>query len=168
MPEHSVRFYQALQQRGVPAQAFFHQGGHGGPPPLARMNRWFTRYLYGVENGVEQDPRAWIVRERARMDEPTSYPDYPNPAAAPVTLFPTRGGAAIGGLAPSRLPDQGHEHLVDDASIRGEALAAAAQSPNRLLYASPVLQAPVHLSGFARITLRMAADRAAANLSVWL
>ena len=29
------------------------------------MNRWFTRYLYGVENGVENDPKAWIMREAA-------------------------------------------------------------------------------------------------------
>ena len=27
------------------------------------MNRWFTRYVMGVENGVENDPEAWIVRE---------------------------------------------------------------------------------------------------------
>ncbi|HEX6069368.1 MAG TPA: CocE/NonD family hydrolase, partial [Longimicrobiaceae bacterium] len=65
MPEHSVRVFEALKARGVPVQAYFHQGGHGGPPPLERMNRWFTRYLYDVENGVERDPRAWIAREGA-------------------------------------------------------------------------------------------------------
>ena len=27
------------------------------------INRWFTRYLYGVQNGVENEPRTWIVRE---------------------------------------------------------------------------------------------------------
>ena len=62
VPEHSVRIYEALKGR-VPLQAYFHQGGHGGAPPLEMMNKWFTRYLYGVENGVEKDPKAWIVRE---------------------------------------------------------------------------------------------------------
>ncbi len=62
VPEHSVRIYEALKGR-VPLQAYFHQGGHGGAPPLEMMNKWFTRYLYGVENGVEQEPKAWIVRE---------------------------------------------------------------------------------------------------------
>jgi len=168
MAEHSALLYESLEERGVPVQCYFHQGGHGGPPPLAQMNRWFTRYLYGIENGVEKDPRAWIVREHARSDEPTPYADYPNPAAAPVTLYPTRGGAELGGLAPKRAPDQGRETLRDDASISGAELAAAAQSESRLLYASPVLEGPVHLSGVGRVSLRLAADRPAANVSVWV
>ena len=168
MAEHSALLYESLEERGVPVQCYFHQGGHGGPPPLAQMNRWFTRYLYGIENGVEKDPRAWIVREHARSDEPTPYADYPNPAAAPVTLYPTRGGAELGGLAPKRAPDQGRETLRDDASISGAELVAAAQSGNRLLYASPVLEGPVHLSGVGRVSLRLAADRPAANVSVWV
>ena len=112
VPEHSVRIYEALKGR-VPLQAYYHQGGHGGAPPLEMMNKWFTRYLYGVQNGVENDPKAWIVREaprraagattgatarqRRRADAgggrgrgatppPTPYADYPNPDAAPVTL----------------------------------------------------------------------------------
>jgi predicted acyl esterase len=65
IPEHSVRISQALEARGVPVQEYFHQGGHGGNPPLPFMNRWFTRYLYGIQNGVENDPQAWVVRESA-------------------------------------------------------------------------------------------------------
>lgn len=168
MPDHSVRLYLALAERGVPVQCFFHQGGHGGPPPLAQMNRWFTRYLYGVENDVERDPKAWIVREGARIGQPTPYPDYPNPAAAPVALYPTKGGAALGGLATARSGAEGSEGWTDDASIKGAALAAADSSPHRLLYASPVLSEPVHLSGYGHLRLRLAADRPAANLSIWL
>jgi len=168
MPDHSVRLYRALAERGVPVQCFFHQGGHGGPPPLTQMNRWFTRYLYGVENGVERDPKAWIVREGARMNAPTPYPDYPNPAAAPVALYPTKGGAGLGGLATARSGAEGREGWTDDASIQGAALAAADSSAHRLLYASPVLSEPVHLSGYGHVRLRLAADRPAANLSIWI
>jgi X-Pro dipeptidyl-peptidase len=168
MAEHSVLFYKAVEERGVPAQCYFHQGGHGGPPPLAQMNRWFTRYLHGIENGVEKDPRAWIVREHVRPDEPTSYAAFPNPDAIPVSLFPGRGGAELGGLSAERATGQGHETLRDDASIPGAKLAAAPKSENRLLYAAPVLEEPVHLSGIGRITLRLAANRPAANVSVWL
>jgi X-Pro dipeptidyl-peptidase len=168
MAEHSVRLYQALEQRGVPVQCYFHQGGHGGPPPMAMMNRWFTRYLCGVENGVEKDPRAWVVREHARPSEPTPYADYPNPAAAPVMLYPTKGGATLGGLASKRAPAQGKETLADDASIPGPKLAAAETSPNRLLFASAELKEPVHLSGFGHVTLRLAANKPAANVSIWI
>ncbi len=167
MPEHSWRISRALRERGVPVQIYYHQGGHGGPPPLERMNRWFTRYLYGIDNGVENDPRAWIVREGDR--EPTPYPDYPHPEAEGVKLRPRAGGNGVGLLT----VDDGSvenvvEALTDDVGRTGAALASAAASSNRLLYATPELVKDVHLSGVASVTLRVAANAPAANLSVWL
>jgi predicted acyl esterase len=64
VPEHSVRIYNALKGQ-VPLQSYFHQGGHGGAPPLVLQNKWFSRYLYGIANGVETDPKAWVAREAA-------------------------------------------------------------------------------------------------------
>lgn len=168
MPEHSVRVYQALKERGVPAQIYFHQGGHGGPPPLERMNRWFTRYLYGVKSDVEEDPRAWIVREGAARTNPTPYADYPNPAATPVRLRPVAGGESAGGLQRTLDGGQGTESLTDDVSWSGAQLAAAARSPHRLLYATPPLREAVHISGMPRIRIAVAASKPAANLTVWL
>merc|ERR1739841_260537 len=86
VPEHSVRILEAVKKKGLPWQAFFHQGGHGGPPPMKMMNRWFTRYLHGVEKNVEDDPKSWIVRDNKERDKPTSYPEYPHPEAAAVTM----------------------------------------------------------------------------------
>jgi X-Pro dipeptidyl-peptidase len=168
MPEHSVRIVEALKARGVPVQMYFHQGGHGGAPPLELMNRWFTRYLHGVENGVEDDPRAWIVRENADRNQPTPYPDYPHPDAAPVTLRPTAGAPGTGGLIAGAPGRQGTETLVDNVSFGGSALATAEYTNHRLMYATPVLMDSVHISGTPRITIRVAASRPAANLSVWL
>lgn len=168
MPEHSVRIYAALKRKGVPVMAYFHQGGHGGPPPMALMNRWFTRFLYGIDNGVENDPRSWIVREDDRKSNPTPYPDYPHPDATAVALQLSSGGGATGGLGITRPGDQGEESLVDDASVAGAALAKAERSPHRLLYATPELSGPVHISGTAKLTIRVAADAKAANLSVWV
>jgi X-Pro dipeptidyl-peptidase len=168
MPEHSVRIYEALKERGVPAQIYFHQGGHGGPPPLERMNRWFTRYLYGVENGVEADPRSWIVREGAERTDPTPYAEYPNPAAELVALRPLAGGTGVGELILGAGTRQGTETLVDDVSFSGSMLAQADSTPHRLLYATDVLQEAVHLSGTAKVRVIVAASKPAANLSIWL
>jgi X-Pro dipeptidyl-peptidase len=168
MPEHSVKVFEFLRAKGVPAQAYFHQGGHGGPPPLELMNRWFTRYLYGVENGVEDDPRTWIVREGHHPHQPTPYPDYPNPAASPVTLYPGSGGIRGGSLSLDRTPGQGAETLVDNFSFSGASLARAEWTEHRLLYLTPELSEPVHISGTPVVSLSVAADAPAANLSVWL
>ncbi|MDA0328592.1 MAG: Xaa-Pro dipeptidyl-peptidase [Gemmatimonadetes bacterium] len=168
MPEHSYRIYRALEERGVPAQIYYHQGGHGGPPPLDMMNRWFTRHLYDVDNGVEQDPRAWIVREGAATNAPTPYADYPNPEAESVVLRPQAGGNGVGLLSLGSTESQGVESLADDVSIDGAGHARASESSHRLLYATPELAQDVHLSGVASVTVRLAASADAANLSVWL
>jgi predicted acyl esterase len=65
MTKNAAQFYDALKKQGVPHMFYFHQGGHGGAPPDVLVNYWFTRYLYGVENGVESLPRSWVVREAA-------------------------------------------------------------------------------------------------------
>ena len=91
MISHSSRFIKVLEEKGVPLQIYFHQGGHGGEPPFAMMNKWFTRYLFGVENNVENDPRAWIVREKDDKLKPTPYADYPNPDSSPVEFFLSPG-----------------------------------------------------------------------------
>lgn len=168
MPIHSVYVAKRLQRNGVPVQMYFHQGGHGGPPPLELMNRWFTRYLYDVQNGVENDPKAWIVREGDARDKPTPYPDYPLPDAAGVTLHPTGGGNGVGGLsmsAPATPPVETLTDLVDSSSI---ALAQMAQSEHRLVYATPELTQPLHISGTPRVTVRVAVNKPAANLTVYL
>ena len=168
MPEHSVRIYAALKQKGIPCMAYFHQGGHGGPPPLPLRNRWFTRFLYGIDNGVEKDPKAWIVREDDSARDPTPYADYPHPGAARVVLHPTAGGRGQGGLSLQAEPDGTEEVIVDDVKQDGATLAKAEQSPHRLLFVSPELTSPLHISGTPRLTIRLAADKPAANLSVWL
>jgi X-Pro dipeptidyl-peptidase len=168
MPEHSYRIYRAARDKGLPCRIYYHQGAHGGPPPLALMNRWFTRYLYGIENGVENEPHAYIVREGAKPSEPTPYEDYPNPAARAVRLHPSGDGRQVGRLASSSVPHQGPAMLVDDASIRAQDLAKAASSQHRLLFATDALAEPVHVSGVPRLTIKLACNKPAANLSVLL
>ena len=167
VPEHSVRIAMAIKGQ-VPLQFYFHQGGHGGAPPLEMMNKWFTRYLYGVQNGVEKDPKSWIVREGAPATTPTPYADYPNPDASAVTLYPAAGGGGVGSLGVTAVSKSLSEKIVDDVQFSGAVLAKAESSPNRLMYATPVLTAPVHLSGVSRVTITLASSKPAANLSVWL
>ncbi len=167
MPEHSRRIAAALEAQGVPVQTYYHQGGHGGPPPLRLVNRWFTRWVLGVENGVENDPKAWIVREGDDRLDPTPYPSYPHPEAEGVTLRPGGDGRWTGTLAIGP-PEEGTGVVVDNFSFGGDQLARAEWSSHRLLYATDPLARDLHLSGAPTVRIRMAADRPAVNLSVWL
>jgi X-Pro dipeptidyl-peptidase len=167
MPEHSLHIFDELKRRGVPTQVYLHQGGHGGPPPLEMRNRWFTRYLYGIDNGVEDDPRAFVVREGADRGDPTAYADYPNPDSEPVQLYPSAGGAGVGTLTLAGASG-GIETFADDVTVSGGELATAEASPHRLLYATAPLSEDVHLSGTPFVRLKLAADAPGTNLSVWL
>jgi len=168
MSEHSFRIVKALQGKGVPVQIYYNQAGHGGPPPHSMMNRWFTHYLHGIDNGVEHDPVAWIVRENDENDNPTPYQNYPNPDATPVTLYLTSGAPERGSLVTNPVSGQGKETLVDNFSFSGSALAQAEWTNHRLIYVTPVLSEKVHISGIANITIKLASSKPAANLSVWL
>jgi X-Pro dipeptidyl-peptidase len=168
MPSHSTHVYRELRKKGVPARLYLHQGGHGGDPPFEQMNRWFTRWLYEVDNGAERDPAFIIAREGGKRSEPTDYADWPNPAAAPVTLRPRAGGLGVGALVADAAPEDAKETITDDVAKSGTSLAKAAKSEHRLLYALPTLSAPLHLSGTPKLTIRLACDKPAANVSVWL
>src|SRR3954468_14594153 len=65
MTKNASQFYDALKAQNVSHQFYFHQGGHGGAPPDAMINRWFTKYLWGQDNGVQNLPKSWVVRETA-------------------------------------------------------------------------------------------------------
>ena len=170
VPEHSIRIYDALKKQGVPTQLYLHQGGHGGgTPPLEMRNRWFSHYLYGVDNGVERDARAMIVRENVeRGTPPTPYLDYPNPEASAVHLYLGAGGNKAGLLGLTATSKATTEKLIDDVQYKGGVLANAEQSSHRLLYATAELSEALHLSGTPSIKIRVAANMPAANLSIWL
>jgi len=168
MPEHSYRIYAAAKEKGLPTQIYYHQNGHGGPPPMKMMNRWFTRYLHGIQNGVENDAKAWIVRENDQRSNPTPYKDYPNPEASDVTFYLKSGGQNKGKLDNVKTEKQSTEILVDDYSFSGDSLAKAENSNHRLIYLTPKLLSNIHISGTSKVSIRLSSSKPAANLSVWL
>jgi X-Pro dipeptidyl-peptidase len=140
------------------------------------VHRWFSHYLYGVDNGVREQPPVWIVEAPAEArvrgapprqpPAPTAFPSFPVPGSVGVRLYPTPGGNGVARLSFS--PIQGADTLLDDVTLSGSAKASLAQSRQRLLYATAPLTDTLRISGTPRVTLRLASSRPAANLSVWI
>jgi len=175
MPSHSVRIYEEMRARGLPVAMYLHQWGHGGGPPFDTINRWFTHYLFGVDNGVRNDPPVSIIETPPPAATPGAPParpvavpfaSFPAPGSQPVTLHFSGNGNAIGALGAT--PGADVATLVDDVSVSGSASASAASSRHRLLFATPELADTLRLSGTARVTLHVASSKPAANLTVWL
>ncbi|MGH3023237.1 MAG: Xaa-Pro dipeptidyl-peptidase [Gaiellaceae bacterium] len=167
MTKHAAVYYQALRERGVEHMLYWHQGGHGGSPPLVRTNRWFSRYLWDHENNVESDPRAWVVREGQSSQNPTPYPEWPDPEAARVTVSFNGNGLETGQLT-LKEGKRAFQTLVDNATIGPATLMNAAASPNRLLFKTPTLLSPIRISGTPTIQLTMAFGKPKANLTAHL
>ena len=171
-PRHAARLWSALERHNVPAKIWWNQGGHGDRANTARqavwrdtLNRFWTRYLFGIDNGVMEGAKAVVEREDNTWVE---YADWPVPGATPVSirLSPAAEPNAIGRLG-SRAA-RGTEAIVDDASIDASDLVAARQSPNRLIYQTGPLSAPLHVSGTPSVRIRAAIDRPAAIVSAML
>jgi len=166
MPEQSYRFYKAAKEKGLQVQFYYHQGGHGGTPPFSMMNRWFTRYLHGVENGVEDDVSVLIVRENHYVATP--YDSYPDSRAEDVPFYLKSGSNNNGELSLDKLNSQDNQTLVDNYKFEGKELIKSRNSKHRLLYVTPVLEQDVRISGIPRVYIQLSCNKSAANLSIWL
>jgi X-Pro dipeptidyl-peptidase len=98
VPEHSTRIYNEMKAHNLPVSLYLHQGGHGGNPPADMVNKWFSHYLYGVDNGIEKAPPVWIVHEEAAQAEQAKA------AAARIAAGPPAGGQGAGRARGARGP----------------------------------------------------------------
>lgn len=166
-------WYEALKAHGVEHKIWLHQFGHNDPLSLRRdvwlqtLNKWMSHYLYGVDNGIQNEPKATIQREDKSW---TDEADWPAPGTTGVKVYPWPGGKAKGTLdAHNPVPGRPTvETLSDDAGKTIEQLVDAASSGNRLLYATSAAKQPLRLSGTARADLELSFDRPAANVTVVL
>ncbi|WP_309113677.1 Xaa-Pro dipeptidyl-peptidase [Saccharothrix sp.] len=170
--KHVYQWYEALKKHGVEHKIWLHQAAHTDPDTLRSaewrrtVNRWFSHYLYGIDNGIEKEPKSTIQREdKSWVDEA----EWPAPGTAPARLFPWAGGSAKGALRSASVP--GHavvESLRDDSSKLADDLVDLPSSGNRLSYATRVASSDLRLSGVARVDLAISFDRPAANVTALL
>ncbi|MBU3677401.1 MAG: CocE/NonD family hydrolase, partial [Chitinophagaceae bacterium] len=166
MAEHSYRFYKAAKEKGLPVQLFYHQGGHGGEPSMEMMNRWFTRYLHGIDNGVELDTPVVIYHNNSAP--PTKYLQFPDAHAHDVSFYMQSATKAQGQLLMQKANKAGIQSLMDDYRIEPIHLADSMYAKHRLLFVTSPLKKELRISGIPRISLALSSNKPAANLSVYL
>lgn len=173
-PRHAARLWQALETHRVPAQIWWHQGGHGDRANQARqsewretVNRFWTQYLFGVDSGEMRGPRVTIEREDNTW---VTADNWPHPDAAAVTLSLTGAADGPGALGLSPAVDRGprEQSFTDNAAIDATVLASAPESPHRLLYLTAPLARSTHMSGTPRASLRLSFSAPAAIVSAML
>jgi X-Pro dipeptidyl-peptidase len=181
---HFAQWWERLAGNHVPRKLWLHQGGHGGPGSAATYalpdgtswtykqteNRWFDHWLWGVRNGIMDEPRAIVQREGGSY---TTYPDWPDRAAHPVALrFGADDATAPGTLSTRPLGHSALQRFVDQGRTIPPAELVAnpdTASPNRLVFRSAPLPGEVRISGTPEVRLRMSIDnKPDANLTAYL
>ena len=174
---HPYRLWQALKEHNVPRKIWLNTGGHGdgansGSRQAAwrdELNRFWSQYLFGVDNNWTGGARAAVQRSSSVW---TDHDDWPVPGATPTTLNLTpSGNNTIGRLGveehdPYVVPDP--EVIIDDSITNATVHVAAAASPHRLVYKSNPLLGPVHISGLPTVSLRMSFSKPAAVVSAMI
>jgi X-Pro dipeptidyl-peptidase len=175
-PRMFARLWDGLTAHDVPRKIWLNTGGHGDgansgsrqPAWRDMLNRFWSNTLYGVDNGALDGPKAAVQRAGSVWQDHDDWP-VPESVATIVNLAPS-GDNTIGGLQleSTREGKPVLETVVDNSAIDATVLAAAAQSPHRLIYQTPPLAAPVHISGIPSVALRMSFNAPAAIVSAML
>jgi X-Pro dipeptidyl-peptidase len=172
-PRNMARMWQALTAYNVPRKMWLNTGGHGDNNNSSNqaawrdeLNRFWSNTLFGIDNGALDGPKVKIQRSSTVW---TDYADWPVPGAEATNFnFEPSGNNSIGFLGLARARSSAFEVIVDNSAIAATTLAAAAQSPNRLLYKTAPLIAPVHVSGIPVVWVRMSFNGPAAVVSAML
>ncbi|GAA2873560.1 Xaa-Pro dipeptidyl-peptidase [Streptosporangium fragile] len=160
----AVQWWDALAERGVPRKIWLHQGAHFNPFSFAgrnaewlrQLHRWFDFHLYGLRNGIMDEPQADVEFGPGQWAQHASWP---LPGTRDVRLHLAAGtGGGNGTLSRERARGRAVESFVDQNARTAEQLAenAAATDPNRLAYLSAPLTADARLSGTPRVEVRAA------------
>jgi X-Pro dipeptidyl-peptidase len=199
---HAYRLWDALKAHDVPSKIWINTGGHGDGANSGasqamwrdELNRFWSQYLFGVDNNWTGGPRAKVQRSSTTW---TDHADWPVPEATPAIVSLTASGDnSVGQLYLGAQPkkdkeknlaarlalehargqgkgkerhDAGiYETIVDDSTLNANVHVAAAQSLHRLVYKTPPLASPVHLSGLPTIELNLKFSKAAAIVSAMI
>ncbi|KVD57512.1 X-prolyl-dipeptidyl aminopeptidase [Burkholderia ubonensis] len=169
--DQSTSWYLAMRRQGVPAQLWLHRLKHTDPTRVpamaaawtAQVNRWFTRYLLGFDNGVERDPGAVIEQADGTLLKEASWPAR---GAASVAYFAGGDGAGTGTLLST--PTGGPlVKFTDDARITALTLANATTGEHRSRFETAPLASATRISGTATARVRLTFS-AVANVTALL
>jgi X-Pro dipeptidyl-peptidase len=174
-PDHFSKWWYGLADQGVPRKLWLTQTGHidpfdfRRPEWVATLHRWFDHWLQGYPNGIMDEPMVDFERSADVWETYAGFPDpaaegthvwlRPGPLDGPGTLAltPAQGQPASRSFTDN--PNQGENTMVSNETV---------VQPNRLVFLSEPLAAPLRFSGTPVVRLRASADQEDTNLGAIL
>jgi X-Pro dipeptidyl-peptidase len=175
-PVNFGRLYEQLRKHDKPRKMWLSQVEHQKAFDFRRdewleeIHRWYDYWLHGIDNGITDEPRVDVEHAPGEW---TNYEDWPGGSVTRLWLG-----------TPSEADDDRLGTLWPDArySARPRTLSfqevrrnqsQLVQNPfgeddRRLVFLSPELSAPVHVSGEPRVSVTATVDGEQATLSAFL
>ncbi|HWS34983.1 MAG TPA: Xaa-Pro dipeptidyl-peptidase, partial [Actinoplanes sp.] len=165
------QFAQWWSRLTVPKKALLFQQGHVDPFDIRRaewvelLHRWFDRYLQGLRNGIDREPRVTIETAPGTWVAERSWPAA---AARKTTVALGDGDGVTGTLGGSSKP--GFRTWTDAPNLRESTAVTAPNSvvPGRVAFLSAPLTEGVRVSGTPSVTLRVKVDKPTTELTARL
>ncbi|WHY87514.1 Xaa-Pro dipeptidyl-peptidase [Neobacillus novalis] len=202
-PKHFAQWWEGLSENNVPRKLWLYQGTHGVNATNRNAfqlleHRWFDYWLYGIENGIMDEPIVDVQREDNSWSKEASWPNV-NTLSTVMHFNAAKetGGGSLtlqqpvnsAGVTESWIDDtKTFLNYVDDmvkyynnrydryylASNYGPTFVKNllanpdTANPNRLAYLTSELSNPVRISGTPEISIRASIDRPVSNLTALL
>jgi X-Pro dipeptidyl-peptidase len=172
--DHAGMWWDALKANGVELKIWLLRAGHEDPFESRRaewvetLHRWYDHYLYGVNNGINNEPRVTIENEK---DVWGNYADWPIPGTQNVDVYLRSAGQGNAGNLAGQPGVGATDSLTFTATNSSENSLInnpTGSQANRRVFLSNTLKSDIRLSGTASADLGAAlgGTATAANLSV--
>jgi X-Pro dipeptidyl-peptidase len=172
---HFAELWYALQENDVERKLWLTRAGHEEAFDFRRaewvptIHRWFDRWLLGLQNGIEKEPRVDV---EVGPDEWEAHERWPLHGTTPTHLWFRPGSeTGPGTFGTQRLPGKMQQQTFRDHTTQSETTIISNLtnvSPNRLVYLSAPLAAPVRISGTPTIELSAIVDQPDTDFGVAL
>jgi X-Pro dipeptidyl-peptidase len=163
MTEHAGELWTELTGHDIPRKLWWHRAAHTSPAAVdnARwqpvLHRWFDHWLYGLDNGVMDEPMVDV--QSVHDGSWHTYSDWPVPSSEQVRLYLQNDTPETAGVLTSTLPKTAvaYQSFLESytASVNAIITDAFEQRGHRRVFLSPVLEEDVHLSGTPSIALHV-------------
>jgi X-Pro dipeptidyl-peptidase len=171
--KHFSQWWEALSENDVERKLWLHQGEHETPNSndwQETQHRWFDYWLYGIDNGITDEPIVDVEREDGTWHQQDAWPEDEMTETTFHLKAGTEGESGI--LSGDSIVHNplDTENFFDNQSMRDYGIIGDIELSNtdRLTYLSPVLTEEVRISGTPEITIEASIDRPVTNLTVLL
>jgi len=174
-PNQFSEWWAGLAANDVARKLWLCREGHVDPFLIRRaawvdtLHQWFDYWLWGVQNGIMDQPRVDIEDTK---DNWHTYPDWPLPGSADVTAY-LQGTSqttigTLGGQTGGDTDTLSWTDLSNQSEATATNIAAGTTQSNRRVFLGPVLTKDVRMSGTPTIDLRASLSKPQSNISAML